>query len=149
MTIAETLKKGFNGRQRPSAVPDSRGRLSSTIHQDGVEDVRRQIAAQSFFPIVLRCHRTGDRSQSPRKRRPDDHKIEMAGVIREIDPLPLVGLESDLSNAAACKQAGDADHARGNGAFHRALRPRTITLSLRYIVTSVPMTMTISAATRA
>ena len=73
----------------------------------------------------------------------------MAGVIGELDALPLVGRETDAPHVAAGEKARNADHAFRDEFSQRDSSSAAIRRVRRIIVTIVPRMITISASMRA
>ena len=70
----------------------------------------------------------------------------MAGVIGEVDALPLVGREADAAHVAAGENARDADHAFRDDLPHRDSSSAAMRRVRRIMVMIVPRMIRISAS---
>ena len=66
-------------------------------------------------PIVRRGHRPGGGAQSRRQRGPEDQRVEVAGVVGEVDALGRRRLRPEPAGAAADQEAHRADQRRARG----------------------------------
>src|ERR1051325_738463 len=146
---------------RPLGEDDERMPLAESVEEDveriraglgahavdehGVEDVEGEVALHSFFPVVARRDGAREDAQPLGQRGPDEDEVEVAGVVRGVDGLPLVGGGVDAPDVAAGEEAREADDARRGGALYRALSSLAMRAVRRIIVTIVPRTMSASA----
>ncbi len=78
------------------------------IDQDRVEQPVGEVAAhRPLGPVILGGHRPGDHPHRLRQRRPDHDRVQVAGVVGEIDPLAGIGLRIDPAHAGSAQDAGD------------------------------------------
>src|SRR5205814_9483753 len=73
----------------PSLLPVSCLRRSPATNQDSAKDFLREVRSHAIIPVVLRCHWSRLRANLARQRRPHHHDIQVARVIRKVNPLFL------------------------------------------------------------
>ncbi len=73
----------------------------AAINEHRVISAGNVSSQHSFAPIVFGSHRTREPSDMAGKRRPNEHDIDVASVVGEIDALARVGLAVNPTNAGA------------------------------------------------
>jgi len=121
--------------------------LGAPFHEDGAKDVNGQVTADSRLPVVFRCHGPGQRAQPGGQSRPQDHEIQMTGMVGKIDALPRLRRAITPADGRAREATSTGRQNTGQPA-HRASNSRTILVVRRTIVTRQPMLITMSVAHR-
>ncbi len=77
-----------------------------SVDQDGIEGLGQKSAKRRRSPIVLSRNRPRELPESLRETRPEHNRIQMAGVVREVDSLSRVRFGANPSHREAAHQFG-------------------------------------------